>query len=223
MNSAAGLAFTAREIAEALGTSRRRIRNRAAGESWPYTEKPGRGGPCRHYRLGDLPAEVGATVARAEAAKAAPDPEQARGASLEYDPRGLWEWWKTRTDRQRETGLFRAGVILEAEALAGDEGLPLRKAFRAVARKTDGVTLRRIHGWYYGDKGKPGAHLYAPEDRPAALTPGHVGRTRRTGIPPQAWDFFCAHWLDLSRPSISASYYARAGRPRRTTGASCRP
>ena len=204
MNLEAGPSFTTREIARALGTSRRRVRNRAAGESWPYTEKPGRGGPFRLYRLGDLPAEVGANVARAEAAKAAPAPAQARGASLEYDPRGLWKWWETRTDRQRETGLIRAGVIREAEALA--RSMPFRKAFRAVAKRTDGVTWRSIHGWYYGGKGKPGARLYAPEDRPAALTPGHAGRTRRTGIPPQAWDWFCAHWLDRSRPSISNSY-----------------
>ena len=206
MNPGAGLSFTAREIAEALGVSRRRVAKRAARESWPHIEEPGPGGLRRNYSLGTLPAEVGAAVARTEAAKAAPAPREARETSFEYDPRGLSKWWVTRTAKQREAGLFRAGVILDAEALARDEGLPFLKAARKVAARTDGVRWRRIRDWYYGSKGRPGARLYAPEDRPAALAPGHAGGLRRAAIPPQAWDFFLAHWLDRSRPSVADSY-----------------
>ena len=205
MNSGAGPSFTALEIANALGTAKRRVLEHAARESWPYTEKPGPGGLCRHYSLGALPAEVGAAVARAEAAKAAPAPAKAPETSFDYDARGLWKWWMARTAKQREAGLFRAGVILEAEALARDQGLPFLKAARKAAARTDGVKWSRIRDWYYGAKGRPGARLYALEDRPAALTPGHAGGSRRVTIPPQAWDFFCAHWLDRSRPSVADS------------------
>ena len=205
VNPGPGPYFTVREIAAALGAGARGVQIRAAQEGWPYVEQSGRGGP-RGYRLGCLPVEVGAAVARAGAAKTAPLLGRAEKTSFEYDARGLWKGWMTRTARQREIGLFRAGVIREAEALARDEGLPFLKAAKAVAARTDGVRWRRIRDWHYGSKGRPGARLYAPEDRPAALAPGHAGGTRRAAIPPQAWDFFCAHWLDRSRPSVADSY-----------------
>ena len=202
----AGSCFTVREIAAALGVSRRRVAERAARESWPYLEESGTGGLRRHYRLGALPAEVVAAIARAEAAKAAPTPAKAPETSFKYDSRGLWKSWMNCTAKQRQASLFRAALILEVEALARDGGLPFLKAAKAVAARTEGVNWRRIRDWYYGSKGRPGARLYALEDRAAALAPGHAGGLRRAAIPSQAWDFFCAHWLDRSRPSVADSY-----------------
>ena len=204
MNSEASPSFTVREIAKALGVSRLTISRRASRENWPYIEESARGGPRRRYPLRTLPIDVQAAVARAEAAEAAP--AESPDPSFKYNARTLWKWWLTRSDAQREIGRFRAGVIRDVEALARDEGLPFRKAARAVAVRTDGVTERRIRDWHYGAKGNPGARLYAPEDRPAALVPGYAGCSRRAAIPEEAWDFFVAHWLDRSQPAVADSY-----------------
>ena len=79
---------------------------------------------------------------QAAVARAEAAPAESPDPSFKYDARTLWKWWLTRSDAQREIGRFRAGV-----------------------------TERRIRDWHYGAKGNPGARLYAPEDRPAALVP----------------------------------------------------
>ena len=70
---------------------------------------------------------------------------------------------------------------------------------------TDACTVGSLRNWWYGAAGRPGARLYAPADRAAALIPRWKGR-RRIEIPAKAEAFFVALHLDRGRPSVADSY-----------------
>ncbi|MGQ0530553.1 MAG: hypothetical protein ACT4PG_12240, partial [Panacagrimonas sp.] len=65
---------TLAQIAEAMGITKHGAEVRAARESWPYTERPVRGGRQRLYALADLPGDVRRALAARTAPRPAPRP-----------------------------------------------------------------------------------------------------------------------------------------------------
>ena len=197
--------LTLSEMAATLGVSRQTIWQRASREDWPYFEETARGGRRRLYPVEHLPLAVALALFREESAKAAAKCLPVAMPAPDCEPESLWKWASTRTQKQRGVGRFRAEVIARVEELAKEHGLSLVEAARRVAGEM-GVSVASIRNWYYGAGGRPGARLYAPQDRAAALIPFFGGRRRRFEIPKQAWAFFVALYLDRGQPTIADCY-----------------
>ena len=204
--------FTASQIARSLGVQKRAVARRAVRESWPYDERIGRGGKIRFYRwdnlptdiqpalivTGDPPAVVPDFSVPAPSATTRPDPE------FRYDSEALWSWAASRTQKMRDRGVHRAGVIQQVEQLM-TKGASFREASRLVAR-SEGLSAGTIRNWYYGRGGRPGARRYRRLDRAAALIPGWVGRRPRVEIPEEAWDWFVSYYLTRRQPTMAEAY-----------------
>ena len=65
--------YTAKEIARALGITKRPIEKRAAKEAWPYIEQAVRGGKQRVYTYETLPEAVKAAISANQTAPADPE------------------------------------------------------------------------------------------------------------------------------------------------------
>ena len=215
--------YTVRQIAEALGAWKRQVMRRAARERWSYSEEPHPGRPRRLYRLSDLPEDIQAALLLAEShtqategeilptpdttplhREAAAQAEADAKPAFTYDAEMLWQWARTRTQKLRDQGAFRAGVIYRVVRLV-ESGQSFTEASQLVAQ-TDGVSAGTIRNWYYGVNGNPGARDFAPQDRAAALIPGYAGRQARTEIPPEAWDWFIGYHLTRRQPTMAESY-----------------
>jgi len=59
-------AYTANELTEFLGTTKRNIQIRARKESWAFKEENGNGGKTKHYLLSSLPADIQKKIAEKE-------------------------------------------------------------------------------------------------------------------------------------------------------------
>lgn len=200
VETAAGGAFSAQEIAAAMRISRQAVQQRAARRNWPYDESAGGGVKRRLYRLADLPADVRQALARAgrgaAGRRAAPGPQPA--ASPAYDRESLWSYYARRPAKAKAEAQRRHALVLRVEALA-DAGRPAIQALRAVAAadgKTSWQTLRR---W------RCAVRPYARADWLPALLPHYRGRAKAP-LDPRVWDYIRADYLRPERPTLAACY-----------------
>ena len=222
-------AFTARQIAEALGVTYRSAK-RLAAVGWPHREESCPGGTRRLYPLTSLPPDIQAAVLRtrpvcmhdpnttAEDTNTAEQPSDpapinkdigpATDKPPQYDPEALWRWASGRTRRLRDVGASRTAAVAGLEQLLR-AGRPLGAAATAAVQSQpfSAPTLKR---WHYKAK------RYRPEDRAAALIPGWSGSVRRKQIPTAAWDWFTAYYLTRSQPTLAEAYAPNGGSCRRT-------
>ncbi len=210
MTSNAGLSFTTREIAAALGTSARQAQRNAESEGWLYIEEPYRGGSRRRYPVDELPIDIAAKALRWRAEKAAAGSGSDWEPVFEYDAEALWREFAECSAEHRQEGEFRAQALREVEALMQGEGLPFLKAARQVATKTGRAAsaIRKWrYGWKRGQRSRRGAKDYAPADRAAALVSrrSQSGRPRKE-FPPEIADVFKSLDRHSRAPKIADSY-----------------
>lgn len=203
---------------------------RALREGWLYTEQSVRGGRKRFYELSTLPEEVRAKVAlhliqtgvitpasepsQPKPKKPAKSEKQTESVSYNQpshewgtqDSETLWEWANTRTQKLRDEGIRRAGLLRQVDALLhSGQKMSVRRALAFVAEHTGEFepTLRR---WWYKGAGRGQINQFPYADWPALLIPSYAGCTVRKEIPPQAWDWFVAQYLTRSQPTFSDTY-----------------
>ena len=212
------LDLEANGAAEALGASRDEVLRRAREEHWVVSHRAiclGRPYTYEMYSVQDLPVEVLAKVLRWSASYRDRREAPVSDSSFRYDRDELWLRAAQCTVGQRERGQVRAFAVRLAEKCMILEGLSFGAASEGAARfcethpwlpvRIEGVTASAIARWYRGRTGSPGAALYLPRDREAALIPRR-GTRGGSGIPAIAWGFFVAWLLDSSHPSIAQSY-----------------
>ncbi|MFX8262528.1 hypothetical protein ABTL46_21985, partial [Acinetobacter baumannii] len=73
--------YDVRQLAAALGVTKRALELRAQRERWPFAEEPVRGGRRRLYPLESLPADVTAAIVLASRKIETPTPAAARAAN----------------------------------------------------------------------------------------------------------------------------------------------
>ncbi len=195
-------------IAEALCITARGVRKKADREGWPSRTEAGIGGQKINFFLKDLPEAVQAKVIlhlhkTGQIEKPAPA-EKAPVADFEWTPehsRQLWDWAKTRTQKQRDKGAEKATLLMEVQALMYSKTVSSLRDALALVAETNGVSEGSLRRWWY-DGAKMGRSIdaFPQKDWAVLLIPRH-GSVVVTGaeIHPSAWDFYCRHYLTRSR------------------------
>ena len=216
--------MTLAEIAGSIGISKQRVAVRADRESWPYIEKPVRGGRRRLYRLADLPRDVQKAVqshrAKALISSPAASVTSAAGsptAGATALPAPAAAFCHDLTDAQRLERDARSGVLnalrrLQAEARCSQEAaiatlLTSARAGRLDAALDRMLRLARDRRGRAGD-GYPSSRtlkrwLAAPDLAPK------IPQQDLT-VPPWAPGFL-KHYQRPEKPTVQAAYedYAR--------------
>lgn len=196
--------FSAAEIAglPSMPGTERRVRSKADRESWNKQSRKGKGGGFE-YELSSLPPITQAALLKKYSATIK-QTEDEPPAAFKYDNEELWRWAELQTHHKRDIGAHRAELLRQVMRLV-DTGYKFRQAAELVGTMHD-VSPANLRNWYYGVNHKPGAQHYKEIDWPAALIPGHRGKTIKADIHPSAWDWFIKHWLTRRQPTISDSY-----------------
>ena len=195
--------YSARELAGLPGMpgTERGIHKRAKRANWPSRPRKARGGG-REYAFEALPPETQAAILAREGERVEPPgdaPAPEPRPAFSYDPETLWAWAKTRPEKQREKGRWRADLLRQVTRLMAG-GRTFREAAEVVGQ-ANGVSPANLRNWYYGVNGRPGARDYAPGDWPAALIPGHVGRVTVARFDAAAWEWCKSYYLTRNGPS----------------------
>lgn len=197
-----------REIAIAMGVTKRWAEMRAAREHWPYCELSGTGGKQRRYSLRDLASDVQEAVLEHEAAAAratpAPDAKATAAPERSENAKAAWAAFKLAAGWRRKVAERRAEALLQVARLR-QEGQSLRKARAQVASRlaAEGVrggTTSALKRWGRMVKGVPKRDWFA------FLLPEEKAARARTCIHPAAWDAFKGDYLRLERPAAESCY-----------------
>ena len=197
-------AWTAREIAAALGVTGRAIRK--AASAWPFTEETARGGRRRLYHLAGLPEDV---ASRMLTHHGLPDVErtpahlrgpEARRIRPVYTPSQLDARAARCTHAHREAAGAKL-KILDAALTAHDrDGIPLGRALQQAATSarwswTTLATRTTERGW-----------LHPVPASPVAAGAADRGRAAQAGCHPQAWELFKTLYLRAEAPTAAHCY-----------------
>ena len=177
--------WTLSELAAALPVSRTTLKRRAKREGWPSRTRKASPGATREYARAALPADLRSAL-ESEPAAAPAGPSPARPAAA-------------LTAAQRERGAERAALLLAAETRAAPDGLSPSAAVIAEAAER-GIGESTALRWLALTRGLPAAE-WAP-----ALADRRGGASRRTEIPPDAWDFFISLYLSRARPTLAETH-----------------
>lgn len=178
------------------------------GDRGELSRRPRERGKGWEYAFATLPTQAQAALLKRFGAPSAVTPpavdDEGDAPAFTYDAESLWDWATTRSQKQRDEGEKRAGLLRQVVALMA-QGQGFRAAAEMVGR-ANGVSSANLRNWYYGVNHRPGAQCYDVKDWAAALIPGFTGRTVRKEIPPPAWDWFRGHYLTRRQPSLSESH-----------------
>lgn len=203
-------------IAEALCITARGVRKKADREGWASTTESGLGGKKIKFALKDLPENIQAKVilhlhkTGQIKAPASDTTEKAPAIEQEWTPehsRQLWDWAKTRTQKQRDSGAKKAALLVEVQTLVhSDTVSSLREALALVA-EANNVSEGSLRRWWYdGAKmGKP-INAFPQADWAVLLIPRHGHPVKTAEVHSNAWDWFCAYYLNQRQPTFAESY-----------------
>ena len=199
----------AREIAEALGITKRSVERLASREKWEYVDVSVRGGKRRLYTIAALPARVqtallvkSAPVAESAAPMRSKRVEQQRVLQAQIE--AAWERFNA-APQSLKAEAERAASRLDAVAALVASGMGKCEARDQVAaqmRKDNekGGSASTLSRWTddIGDAPR--------KDWPALLLPDYPGRTAKAVCAPQLWDFYKGAYLDRSQASHESVY-----------------
>lgn len=202
------LAVDARQIAVALGVSKRAVMKRAIAQAWAFIEQRVSGGMRRLYALADLPTDVQAALLlkdkAAPAPAPAPLPAAERKAPAQAHIDALWKRYESVPDHLKKMAQRRLAALHAVEKLvvAGQRLGDARAAVAAQLQREGerGGSVASLGRWA-GDV----ARLHR-SDWLAALVPDYNGRSGGIEIPVEAWDLFKADYLRLEAPTASSCY-----------------
>lgn len=166
------------------------VKRRAKKDRWPEQKRNGRGGGVA-YALSDLPASIQAAAQLSEVEPAPADAE-APVSSL------AWAQYERAPARVKEEAQRRLAAVQEYERLVAI-GIPKVKARSTVAAAI-GEHPTTLWRWLKLVDGVPRG------ERLARLAPAWAGRVELAEVSPEAWAWFKADYLRLSRPAASACY-----------------
>lgn len=194
-----GRSWTAAEIADRLGVTKRDINRRAGLEDWPHEG----GGPRKRrlYRAADLPEEVRALLEPAGAGAAA-DAPPAPAAAAPFDEEALAARWAGLASRQRERAEEQAVLIDSAVDAHLRRRTPIHTAFAAAAEGSR-WSARTLRNAWYGSSGRPGLREAPRRLWPLALASRHTGRAPTTECDPEAWEAFKTDYLRPEAPPLA--------------------
>lgn len=202
------------EIAAALEITPRAVRKRAQKQSWACLGETLQGGG-RRYNVDELPlsdqektrirahlllcVRPGSTVFTPEAAAPeAPAAPSAESRLTDEDREALHAYAAQKSTKNRE------GAARKAEAVRAVETLMARGTGKIEACKEVGGKIGKhwqgVRGWFEKTRGVD------PGDWVATLVDARGGNRPKTGISPEAWDYFKAEYLRIARPTAQACY-----------------
>ena len=205
-------AFTAREIAEAIGVSKRAVEMRSKREGWRFDEKPHRGQPLRLYRPANLPREV---AMRLTLEAVTPEPaNETLPAAQEINLPAAEEV----SQRQLRVAWARAGLCRAVDRLVAEAGFSVSAACRHIAddvragiapdnvmRLASEANDRPRAGGGISPRGLLGWHKQFRLQGERALIPGR--RRRDLSVPSWAGAFL-RHYQVPTKPSVADAYRA---------------
>lgn len=198
------LEFTASEIAEARSISRQAVDKRARAEKWPSQLK----GKNRYYAFDGLPEEMrpGLCIRFPERFPATVPLEQESTPVSDYNAEALWEHYRSKSETARQRAAEKHKLLIQVETLV-DAGIKRCAAFD-MAGKANGTSPKVIQNWYYGKGAKRGVRDYHKKDWLAVLVDEYANAKPRQeeNCHPMAWEWFLAHYLDKSQPTLADSY-----------------
>lgn len=139
---------TAKEIATALGVSKRAIEVRANRNRWPYEEQPARGGRRRLYPLAQLPEEIRAAIAAVRINTAKHENEHARAGSLAGRRLATSHTLDTRiSERNKQTGLASFVGLSDQAKTRADAKLAILSALDEFTRASVLSPSKAVHSF----------------------------------------------------------------------------
>ena len=203
-----GRSWTAAEIADRLGVTKRDINRRARLEDWPSEQAPERGAwNRRRFREADLPEDLRPALADADAgADAGAEADEDAGDSPDpappFDEEALAARWAGLTSGQRERAeeqAVRIDAAVDAHLRRRD---PVGAAFAAAAEGSR-WSARTLRNAWYGSSGRPGLREAPRRLWPLALASRHPGRAPSVECDPEAWEAFKTDYLRPEAPPLA--------------------
>lgn len=184
--------------------SRQAVDKRARAEKWPSQLK----GKNRYYALDGLPKEMhpALCIMFPERFPSTAPLEQEPTTVPDYNAEAIWEHYRSKSEAARQRAAEKHKLLIQVETLV-DAGIKRCAAFDTVG-KVNAISPKVIQNWYYGKGAKRGVRDYHKKDWLAVLVDEYTNAKPRQeeNCHPMAWDWFLAHYLDRSRPTLADSY-----------------
>lgn len=198
--------FCAAELAGLPGLpgTERNVRATADRMQWAKRRRAGRGGGCE-YPLTALPSATQAALLLASASAGLQ--HEIRPEKHEWSDarrQAAWAQYERASDKHRSTATQQLNALAAVDALvASGRALMDARAVVAAQLQRDGVrggSVPSLRRWAKAIEDVPSdCHL-------AALLPSYAGSTKLAGCDVQAWDWYCGHYLERSRPTHAETY-----------------
>ncbi|MBS9777601.1 MAG: Mu transposase C-terminal domain-containing protein [Gammaproteobacteria bacterium] len=195
--------MTAQELEglKTLPKTRQGINKKARREGWIWQKREGIQGGAIEFAVSSLPQDVQAEILLRQTRESSVNKPNNAGKALDqtYSSNMLWDKWEKAPGHQQQIAKNHLACVTAVAALCED-GMPIAEALERVAQ-TSCEKPGSIKNWYYAVKKLPRT------DWLPTLLPEYGRRKgKEAEFTEEAWEFFKADFLDLSRPQFGASY-----------------
>ena len=202
------LLFSAKDISVSLGITKRGVLIKAKNENWQSEIVSTQGGKSFLYYFKKLDTSTQTAILKSFPEKFDTNKEYQKStySDYAYNSEALWEHYRSKSEAARQRAEEKHKLLIQIETLV-DAGIKRCAAFNMVGKAND-TSPKVIQNWYYGKGAKRGVRDYHKKDWLAVLVDEYTNAKPRQeeNCHPMAWDWFLAHYLDRSRPTLADSY-----------------